>query len=131
MALALIAAAGGFVAIRRAASGASASPATAPAPAATIPDRQSPAVPDSAPPSGASGAVTQYRRPARLVADVPATGGAATGSAESTQPTAEDQEMDRLVRATGARVRRPAAFLVDRHFLRKHGRDAYYGQGKR
>jgi hypothetical protein len=23
---------------------------------------------------------------------------------------------------------RPDAFLVDRHFLRKHGPDAYYGQ---
>jgi L-ribulose-5-phosphate 4-epimerase len=34
-----------------------------------------------------------------------------------------------LVRATGARgVGRPARFLVDRHYLRKHGRDATYGQ---
>jgi L-ribulose-5-phosphate 4-epimerase len=37
--------------------------------------------------------------------------------------------MDLLVRATGARVHRPAAFLVDKHFLRKHGKGAYYGQG--
>jgi L-ribulose-5-phosphate 4-epimerase len=37
-----------------------------------------------------------------------------------------------LVRATGARgVRRPAAFLVDKHFLRKHGKRAYYGQEKK
>jgi L-ribulose-5-phosphate 4-epimerase len=40
--------------------------------------------------------------------------------------------MEILVRATGARgVERPAAFLVDRHFLRKHGKGAYYGQEKR
>jgi L-ribulose-5-phosphate 4-epimerase len=39
--------------------------------------------------------------------------------------------MEILVRSTGARVSRPAAFLVDKHFLRKHGRDAYYGQRKR
>jgi L-ribulose-5-phosphate 4-epimerase len=40
--------------------------------------------------------------------------------------------MEILVRATGARgVARPAAFLVDKHFLRKHGRGAYYGQGKK
>jgi L-ribulose-5-phosphate 4-epimerase len=38
--------------------------------------------------------------------------------------------MEILVRATGARgVRRPAGFLVDRHYLRKHGKGAYYGQG--
>jgi L-ribulose-5-phosphate 4-epimerase len=36
--------------------------------------------------------------------------------------------MDILVRATGARVRRPAGFLVDKHYLRKHGPGAYYGQ---
>jgi L-ribulose-5-phosphate 4-epimerase len=33
-----------------------------------------------------------------------------------------------LVRATGARVEPAARFLVDKHFLRKHGRNAYYGQ---
>jgi L-ribulose-5-phosphate 4-epimerase len=33
-----------------------------------------------------------------------------------------------LVRATGVRVTPPARFLVDRHFLRKHGTRAYYGQ---
>jgi L-ribulose-5-phosphate 4-epimerase len=36
--------------------------------------------------------------------------------------------MDILVRATGARVKRPSAFLVDKHYLRKHGQGAYYGQ---
>jgi L-ribulose-5-phosphate 4-epimerase len=36
--------------------------------------------------------------------------------------------MDVLVRATGARVKRPSGFLVDKHFLRKHGQGAYYGQ---
>jgi L-ribulose-5-phosphate 4-epimerase len=40
--------------------------------------------------------------------------------------------MEILVRATRARgVARPAAFLVDKHFLRKHGKTAYYGQEKR
>jgi L-ribulose-5-phosphate 4-epimerase len=34
-----------------------------------------------------------------------------------------------LVRASGAPVQRPGRALVDRHFLRKHGRGAYYGQG--
>jgi L-ribulose-5-phosphate 4-epimerase len=34
-----------------------------------------------------------------------------------------------LVRATGARVSLPARFLVEKHFLRKHGKRAYYGQG--
>jgi L-ribulose-5-phosphate 4-epimerase len=33
-----------------------------------------------------------------------------------------------LVRATGARVKPPARFLIDKHFLRKHGKGAYYGQ---
>ena len=33
-----------------------------------------------------------------------------------------------LVRATGARIAPPADFLVDKHFLRKHGKSAYYGQ---
>jgi L-ribulose-5-phosphate 4-epimerase len=36
-----------------------------------------------------------------------------------------------LVRATGARVEPPARFLIDKHFLRKHGRGAYYGQKAR
>jgi L-ribulose-5-phosphate 4-epimerase len=33
-----------------------------------------------------------------------------------------------LVRATSARVKPPARFLIDKHFLRKHGKGAYYGQ---
>jgi L-ribulose-5-phosphate 4-epimerase len=41
-------------------------------------------------------------------------------------------KMEILVRATGARgVLRPAGFLVDKHYLRKHGRGAYYGQEKK
>ena len=40
--------------------------------------------------------------------------------------------MEILVRATGfSGVKRPADFLVDRHYLRKHGRGATYGQGKK
>jgi len=40
-------------------------------------------------------------------------------------------KMEILVRATGAPVTPPARFLVDKHFLRKHGGRAYYGQGRR
>jgi L-ribulose-5-phosphate 4-epimerase len=36
--------------------------------------------------------------------------------------------LDLLVRATGARVEPAARFLIDKHFLRKHGKSAYYGQ---
>ncbi len=40
--------------------------------------------------------------------------------------------MEILVRATGARgVGRPPAFLLDKHFLRKHGPGATYGQEKK
>ena len=36
--------------------------------------------------------------------------------------------MEASVRLLAPDAARPAAFLVDRHFLRKHGRAAYYGQ---
>jgi L-ribulose-5-phosphate 4-epimerase len=36
--------------------------------------------------------------------------------------------MECAVRAMAPETAPPAPFLVDRHFLRKHGRDAYYGQ---
>jgi L-ribulose-5-phosphate 4-epimerase len=39
--------------------------------------------------------------------------------------------MEILVLATGARAPRPAVYLVDKHFLRKHGKTAYYGQGRK
>jgi L-ribulose-5-phosphate 4-epimerase len=39
--------------------------------------------------------------------------------------------MEILVLSTGARVSRPALHLVDKHFLRKHGRTAYYGQRRK
>jgi len=40
--------------------------------------------------------------------------------------------MDVMVRATGfSGVRRPGDFLVDRHYLRKHGKGATYGQGRK
>jgi L-ribulose-5-phosphate 4-epimerase len=40
--------------------------------------------------------------------------------------------MEILVRATGWHgVRRPPAYLVDKHYLRKHGQSAYYGQEKK
>ncbi|HZD03719.1 MAG TPA: class II aldolase/adducin family protein, partial [Longimicrobiales bacterium] len=37
--------------------------------------------------------------------------------------------MEVRVRAAAPDVDRPADWLVDRHYLRKHGKDAYYGQG--
>ncbi len=39
--------------------------------------------------------------------------------------------MEILVLSTGARVGRPAVHLVDKHFLRKHGTSAYYGQRRK
>lgn len=36
--------------------------------------------------------------------------------------------MDCVVRTMAPEARPPAAYLVDKHFLRKHGKDAYYGQ---
>jgi L-ribulose-5-phosphate 4-epimerase len=40
--------------------------------------------------------------------------------------------MEILVRATGVRgIERPPVFLVDKHYLRKHGQGAYYGQEKK
>ena len=32
------------------------------------------------------------------------------------------------MRAFAAEATRPDSFLVDKHYLRKHGPDAYYGQ---
>lgn len=37
--------------------------------------------------------------------------------------------MECAVRSVAPSAARPARYLVDRHFLRKHGKDAYYGQG--
>jgi L-ribulose-5-phosphate 4-epimerase len=37
--------------------------------------------------------------------------------------------MECTVRSVAPDARRPEAYLVDKHFLRKHGSDAYYGQG--
>ncbi len=39
--------------------------------------------------------------------------------------------MEILVLSTGARAPRPAVHLVDKHFLRKHGKTAYYGQRRK
>ena len=36
--------------------------------------------------------------------------------------------VERTVRLLDADAAGPASFLVDRHFLRKHGKAAYYGQ---
>jgi L-ribulose-5-phosphate 4-epimerase len=37
-------------------------------------------------------------------------------------------EMEIGVRRLAPEARRPDAYLVDKHYLRKHGKDAYYGQ---
>jgi L-ribulose-5-phosphate 4-epimerase len=37
--------------------------------------------------------------------------------------------MECTVRAVAPDASPPASYLIDKHFLRKHGRDAYYGQG--
>ena len=40
--------------------------------------------------------------------------------------------MEILVRATGVRgIERPPVFLVDKHYLRKHGKGSYYGQERK
>ena len=39
--------------------------------------------------------------------------------------------MEIPVLSTGARASRPAVHLVDKHFLRKHGKTAYYGQRRK
>ncbi|HSD28108.1 MAG TPA: L-ribulose-5-phosphate 4-epimerase AraD [Vicinamibacteria bacterium] len=55
----------------------------------------------------------------------------AAGAVENARVLEYVARMDLLLRATGARASRPAAFLVDKHFLRKHGKTAYYGQEKK
>ena len=52
----------------------------------------------------------------------------AANAVENAQVLEYVARMEILVRATGARVRRPSGFLVDKHYLRKHGQGAYYGQ---
>jgi L-ribulose-5-phosphate 4-epimerase len=39
--------------------------------------------------------------------------------------------MEAQILAVAREVRRPEPFLIDRHYLRKHGTGAYYGQGNR
>jgi L-ribulose-5-phosphate 4-epimerase len=55
-------------------------------------------------------------------------GGDALAAVENARALELVARLEILVRATGARVQPPARFLVDRHFLRKHGKSAYYGQ---
>jgi L-ribulose-5-phosphate 4-epimerase len=52
----------------------------------------------------------------------------AAGAVENARVLEYLARMDILVRATGARGKRPAGFLVDKHYLRKHGHGASYGQ---
>jgi len=55
----------------------------------------------------------------------------AAAAVENAQALEYLARMEILVRATGARVKRPTGFLVDKHYLRKHGQAAYYGQEKK
>jgi L-ribulose-5-phosphate 4-epimerase len=56
----------------------------------------------------------------------------AAAAVENAQILEYVARMEILVCATGApSVKRPAAFLVDKHYLRKHGQAAYYGQEKK
>ena len=55
----------------------------------------------------------------------------AAAAVENAQILEYVARMEILVRATGARVKRPTGFLVDKHYLRKHGKAAYYGQEKK
>jgi L-ribulose-5-phosphate 4-epimerase len=53
----------------------------------------------------------------------------AAAAVENAQILEYVARMEILVRASGARgVKRPSGYLVDKHYLRKHGRGAYYGQ---
>jgi L-ribulose-5-phosphate 4-epimerase len=56
----------------------------------------------------------------------------AAAAVENAQILEYVARMEILVCATRAlSVKRPAAFLVDKHYLRKHGKAAYYGQEKK
>jgi L-ribulose-5-phosphate 4-epimerase len=62
----------------------------------------------------------------------------AQGAVENARILEYVARMEILVQATGdgrrrrfPGAKRPAAYLVDRHYLRKHGTGAYYGQGKK
>jgi L-ribulose-5-phosphate 4-epimerase len=55
----------------------------------------------------------------------------AAAAVENAQILEYVARMEILVRATGARVRRPTGFLVEKHYLRKHGKAASYGQEKK
>jgi L-ribulose-5-phosphate 4-epimerase len=68
--------------------------------------------------------------PAALIANHgPFTWGTSASDAVSRSIVLEQlARMEATVLAVAPDAPRPAAYLVDRHFLRKHGKDAYYGQ---
>jgi L-ribulose-5-phosphate 4-epimerase len=55
-------------------------------------------------------------------------GRSAAAAVENAEVLETLARMELLVLSTGHRVKGPAAFLVDKHYLRKHGKGAYYGQ---
>jgi len=78
-----------------------------------------------------NGALPPEEVPAVLVANHgPFTWGWDAGDAVERSVTLELlARMEATVRAVAPDAQRPARYLVDKHFLRKHGKDAYYGQG--
>jgi len=78
-----------------------------------------------------SAALPPEEVPAVLVANHgPFTWGWDAGDAVERSVTLELlARMEATVRAIAPDAERPARYLVDKHFLRKHGKDAYYGQG--
>ncbi len=68
--------------------------------------------------------------PAVLVANhAPFTWGRGRGEGDRDARSARVRGADRLAGANdGARRAAPDQFLIDKHYLRKHGKNAYYGQ---
>ena len=85
--------------------------------------------------------VETFRSQAREPEDVPAVlvvnhgpftwGRSAEEAVENARVLEYVAQMEVLVRSFAPDLKRPAPFLVDRHYLRKHGRGAYYGQEKK
>ena len=73
--------------------------------------------------------------PEEVAAVLVANHGPFTWGADAHEAVARSETLEMLARmecillAIAPDAPRPAAHLVDKHFLRKHGRDAYYGQG--
>ena len=58
-------------------------------------------------------------------------GRSAAEAVENAQILEYVARMEIQIRSLASEAKRPAAFLVDKHHLRKHGRGAYYGQERK